>query len=367
MQSLRFPSLLFVLIPLLIGSCTSPDPFENFVSQQSDSLVGHSELSSISVGILKNGKVYTFHQGQLLTGESPNNETLYEIASLTKTFTGLLLAKALHDKKVALDDDIRDVLPREYPNLQYDGQPITYRHLVTHTSGLPHLFPDTPGLFDNPNWDTLPYTINELQAGFTKNDFWEALHEVKLNTFPGQQFSYSNVGANLLALCVEQLYEQSYEDLLKAAILDPLKMDQTFVGVSKDQQGRVAVGLNANGLEMPVRTLKEVNAEGGIVSSVADMLAYMQFQLQTDHPLVQLSHEGLYNGKYGGFDNGLFWQILNSSEGPAKLFQNGGAFGTSSWMTLVPETQTGVFLITNVSGPEVHQKLSALADAIIAY
>ncbi|MFX0558584.1 serine hydrolase domain-containing protein [Maribacter sp. CXY002] len=336
-----------------------------YISNQCDSLLTNGEIKSLSIGVVKNGKIYKFHKGKLTNGESPNDQTLYEIASLTKTFTGTLLAKAILDKKVGLDDDVRNYLPERYPNLEFNGQPITFRNLVTHTSGLPNMFPNRPEIFENPNWDNLPFEINKLQVGFTKKQFLTELHKVKLDTVSGHKFSYSNAGANLLGYSLERIYKKPYEELIKNYILEPLEMNRTYFGISKKYDQFLARGLNANGIEMPPRAVKELQAEGGIVSTLDDMIKYMQFELDVDNPVVQTSHQELLNGKYGDFENGLFWQIFKNVDKPKRIFQNGGAFGTSCWLTIVPETKTGVFIITTVSGPQVHQKLSALADKII--
>lgn len=357
--------ILFILISSGITSCQTQDNLESFINNKCDSLLTNGEIKSLSIAVIKNGKIYKVHKGKLTNEESPNGQTLYEIASLTKTFTGTLLAQAILDEKVRLDDDVRKYLPESYPNLEFNGQPITFRNLVTHTSGLPNMFPNQPEIFENPNWNELPFIINELQAGFTKNQFLEELHKVKLDTVSGHKFSYSNAGANLLGFCLERIYQKSYEDLIKNYILEPLKMNNTYIGISKENDQFLARGLNTNGIEMPPRARKELQAEGGIISNLDDMLKYMQFELETDNPLVQTSHQELLKGKYGDFENGLFWQIFKNGDKPTKIFQNGGAFGTSSWLTLIPETKTGVFVITNVSGPEVHQKLSELADKII--
>lgn len=356
---------LFLLTFSGIVSCQNQDSLSSFISNECDSLLTNGEIESLSLGVIKNGKIYKFHQGKLTNGKSPNEQTLYEIASLTKTFTGTLLAKAILDKKVGLDDDIRNYLPENFPNLEFDGQPITFRTLVTHTSGLPNMFPNRPGIFENPNWDELPFKINELQAGFTEKQFLEELHNVKLDTISGHKFSYSNAGANLIGYCLERIYEMPYKNLIKKYILEPLKMDNTYIGISKENSQFIAKGLNANGIEMPTRAKKELNAEGGIISTLDDMIKYMRFQLDSDNPLIQISHQELLKGKYGDFENGLFWQIFKKGDKPTKIFQNGGAFGTSSWLTIIPETKTGVFIITNLSGPEVHQKLNVLADKII--
>lgn len=356
---------LLLLIISGIASCQNQDNLSSFISNECDSLLTKGEIKSLSIGVVKNSKIYKFHKGKLTNGKNPNDLTLYEIASLTKTFTGTLLAKAILDKKVRLDDDIRKHLPESYPNLEFNGQPITFRNLATHTSGIPNMFPNKPEIFKNPNWDELPFQINELQAGFSKKQFLEELHKVKLDTVSGHKFSYSNAGANLLGYCLERIYEKPYDDLIKDYILKPLKMDKTYIGVSKENGQFLAKGLNINGIEMPARVEKELQSEGGIISTLGDMIKYMQFELETDNPLIQISHQELLNGKYGDFENGLFWQIIKNGDKPTKIFQNGGAFGTSSWLTFIPETKTGVFIITNVSGPEVHQKLSVLADKII--
>ena len=350
-----------------IVSCQTQENLKSFINNECDSLLTNGEIKSLSIGVIKNGKIYKVHKGKLTNGESPNDQTLYEIASLTKTFTGTLLAKAILDKKVGIDDDIRKYLTEDYPNLEFSGQPITFRNLVTHTSGLPNMFPNQPKIFENPNWNDLPFKINDLQAGFTKEQFLAELHKVKLDTVSGHKFSYSNAGANLLGLCLERIYQKPYEDLIKNYILEPLKMNNTYIGISEENDQFLAKGLNSNGIEMPARVEKELQAEGGIISNLDDMIKYMQFGLETGNPLVQTSRKELLNGKYGDFENGLFWQIFKNGDKPTKIFQNGGAFGTSSWLTIIPETKTGVYIITNVSGPQVHQKLSELADRIIEH
>ncbi|MGI9550518.1 MAG: serine hydrolase domain-containing protein, partial [Aurantibacter sp.] len=185
---MRFKPIIVVLFVLTIAgivSCQNQDNLSRIIGNECDSLLSKKAIRAISVGVVKNGEIYKFHKGKLASGQKPTDKTLFEIASLTKTFTGTLLAKAILDKKVTLDDDIRKYLPESYPNLEFEEQPITYRNLVTHTSGLPNMFPNRPDIFDNPNWDKLPFKINKLQAGFTRSQFLEELHQVKLDTLPG--------------------------------------------------------------------------------------------------------------------------------------------------------------------------------------
>lgn len=348
----------------VLGSSTTVD-FRNSVEDLLDTLLANEIFRSVSVGVIKNGKVYKFHRGKLMDGKVPTDNTLYEIASLTKTFTGTLLAKAILDNKVKLNDDINNYLPEPFPNLVYEGQFITFKHLVTHRSGLPGFLPNKPELFVNPDYDKLPFELYKLQSGFSRTMFWKELHQVRLDTIPGYKFSYSNAGANLLELLLERMYGISYEALVKMHILTPLKMNNTYIGISQENAGLAVKGKNTNGVEMPLQASKELNGEGGVISTLNDMLNYMQFHLQKNNAVVKLSHQELLNGRYKDFENGMFWQIIKNGDKPDTIFQNGGAFGTSSWMSLIPQTNTGVFIITNISGPKVHQKLSATVDQIV--
>lgn len=353
------------IIAILMFGCLNGQAIKDIINAESDSLLSNKEIQSVSIGIINKGKIYKLHKGNLMNSNSPSDSSLYEIASLTKTFTGMLLAKAILDGKVDFDDDIRKNLPEAFPNLECNGLPITFRHIVTHTSGLPNMFPDKPEIFDKPNWDELPFVINDLQKGFSKPQFISELHKVRLDTIPGFRFAYSNVGANLISYCMQRIYNKPYQELIQDYILKPLGMNNTYVKLPEEKIRLVAKGFNANGIEMPLGVEKELNAEGGIISSLDDMIRYMEFQLDSKNPLIEVSHQELLNGKYGDFENGVFWQIFKNGNKPDKIFQNGGAFGTSCWMTLVPELQIGVFMITNVSGPDIHQKLSLSTDNII--
>lgn len=343
----------------------SPDPQETHIQALLDTLLMESPMQAISAGIIQGDKVYEIHRGKLLDGKSPDANTLYEIASLTKTFTGTLLANAMAEQKVNLDDDVRQYLRDSLPNLEYEGHPVTFRHLVTHQSGLPHMLPDIPGLFDHADWDELPFKINELQEGFSRGDFFTALSGVRLDTLPGIGLSYSNAGANLTGYVLEEIYHKPFAEILSEKILNPLKMDHTGISRSRVPEKQLAEGQNVNQVRMPYRAEKNMNAEGGILSNTGDMIRYMQYHLDESNEVVALSHQHLWEGKYGDFEAGIFWQINKNGDQPDRIFQNGGAFGTSSWITLIPEENLGVFLITNIAGQGIHQQLSETAEKIM--
>jgi len=359
--------LALILAAFLLTICSSPqsNPTYSEIDVQLDSLLSNSEFKALSVGVIIGEEAFTFHKGKLLNGDSPTDETLYEIASLTKTFTGTLLAYAIDEGKVNIDDDIRKYLSDSLPNLEYENQPITFRHLVTHQSGLPNMIPNQKGLFSNPNWDKLPFEINKLQEGLSRKDFFDELKAVEIDTFPGVGFNYSNAGANLTGYLLEEIYDKSYADLLRDKILIPLQMENTKISTSDIDLRKLAYGQNTNGVKMPTRAEKNMNAEGGVIATTADMLKYLRFHLDEESAIVSLAHQHLWNGQYGDYEAGLYWQIKKNGEAADRVFQNGGAFGTSSWVTIIPEQNLGIFIVTNVSGPDIHQKLSEETDKII--
>ena len=361
--------LITSLIALSISSCETKselEPIEEHLETVIGSLLQKSEFEAVSFGMIHQGRSYRLHRGKLLNGQSPNEETLYEIASLSKTFTGTLLAKALVENKLSLDADIRSYMEGDYLNLAYEGRPILLRHLATHQSGLPLLLPDREDIFiDNPDWDKVAFEVNRVQSGFSRDQFFDSLAKVQIDTIPGHKLRYSNVGTNLLAYILEDVYEQSFVRLLQEQIFDPLAMSHSSIELSKVDPANLAQGVNANKTTMPARVEKAMNAEGGIISNVDDMLRYMDFHLDESNAWVARAHKGLWGGQYGDYDAGLFWQIFRDGDKVDRFFQNGGAFGTSSYMILLPESKIGIFIVSNVSGPNIHQYLSEAVDEIL--
>src|SRR4051812_28128063 len=115
--------LLFVSFPT---RSQSPDQLSSMVDREAKTFLAAPNAVGISIGIYKDGRIYTFNYGSTIKGKSivASSNTPYCIASLSKTFAGLLLAYAVTEKKVKPDDDIRLYLDGQYPNLEFNQQPI---------------------------------------------------------------------------------------------------------------------------------------------------------------------------------------------------------------------------------------------------
>jgi CubicO group peptidase (beta-lactamase class C family) len=341
-------------------------PIDTIVQKATIPFIADTSKVGLSIGIYKNGEVYYYNYGTTQKGKQtlPTNKTVYEIGSITKTFTGTLLAQAVKDKKVTIDDDIRKYLDGQYPNLEYQGKPIRLSHLVSHISGLPFFLPDNPDLFKNPNFDTLPFTISKIQQNYSKQKFFDDLHSVHLDTIPGYKFHYSNAGAQLLKFILEKVYKMPYDKLLTKYITRPLKMKNTNSLYSNNDFTLLVKGYNDKGKIMPYNP-QILDAAGGIFSTASDMLQYLKFHLNENNQVVALSHK-VTMGDINKHAIGLNWQEEITSQKQKKIWQSGGTFGFSSYCVIYPGNKVAIVLLTNESDPKSQQGLEGIAETIIS-
>ena len=158
----------------------------------------------------------------------PTRRTLYEIGSITKTFTGALATKALLDGKMTLDGDFRTYLREPYPNLGKGGKPITLRTLASHTSGMARDIPNNDDLFQGkPDFNRLPFLLMAREKGYDRARYLKDLYYVALASDPGTTMRYSNIGVKLIGFALETIAGLDLTQLLSREILGPLEMTDT--------------------------------------------------------------------------------------------------------------------------------------------
>jgi CubicO group peptidase (beta-lactamase class C family) len=319
----------------------------------------------LSVGILQDGRTYTYNYGEVAKGgrRLPTPHTIYEIASITKTFTGILLAQAVVEKRVRLDDDIRQYLDGDYPNLEFEGRPVRLVHLINHTSQLPFVLPDRPELFKNPNPFELPKILTEIERNYTRADFYRDLRAVKLEKAPGSDFKYSNSAAQLLGFILERIYRMPYERLVWKKIASPLGMRETRISLSAAERRRLAQGHYEDGSPALPGT-PQTQAAGALRSSVSDLLKYVAFHLDEKNEVIQLSHRTTW-GDIKYYASGLNWQMKMTAGGHRRIWQSGGSFGFSSHCVVFPELGLGIVLLSNESDRNSQDRLNTLANEIL--
>ncbi|WP_299761897.1 serine hydrolase domain-containing protein [uncultured Pontibacter sp.] len=358
--------IILLILGITISSCnkhsnditnSKTDPVKISIEKNADSLLLDPKINSVSIGIYKDGKIYTGHFGELDKGigNTPTDATLYEIASVSKSFTGTLVAQAILDKKINLNDDIRKYLDGDFSNLEYNNSPIKIKHLITHTSGLPRSLPTSiDALFDNID-ENLPFKIYEIEKNYSKTQFLGDLQTVKIATIPGTSFNYSNADTEVMAHILEKVYKMTYDQLLQKFICKPAGMKDTKVKLSAEESKRLANGYGETNKLVPHFANTLWGADGGIKSTTSDLVNYMKFQLDSTNLAAAESHQLLF--AENDIQIGYLWPIINNAEDGVYYNIHGGAFGTQNYFLIIPKYNLGVSIITNQSGPETQDKL----------
>ena len=325
------------------------------MDKNAEILLKRSKAYSVSIGIVKDGKTYTKHYGEIDKGKAnkANNNTYFEIASVTKVMTGYLLAQAVLEKKVNLDDDIRKYITSDYPNLQYDGKPVTIKDLISYQSAIPSVLPDDREIMKTFD-DQTTFKLVELYKNYSKNDFLRDLKTVKLDTIPGTKYLYSNPSLELTGLMLENIYGKSFEKILKENLWSKLKMDQTKFAL--DSKEKLANGYNSNHFQMPNFNSKLWGSSGlQTKSTLGDLMKFLKFELEGQNKTVQESQRNVKNSNQKWY--GYFWDNIYVSEFGKYASKHGGAYGNQVMFSVFPEQNMGICLMVNISGPETGEIL----------
>lgn len=262
-------------------------------------------------------------------------KVIFEIGSISKVFTGMLLAKAVLDKKVRLDSSLREVMGKGLVFSDANVAAITLEQLATHTSGLPRL-PDNG--MDNLDMAD-PYARYDralLDAYLTKATLAHA---------PPFASEYSNLGAGLLGDLLARVYGRPWDELVVEFLSRPLGMKDTCVKLNDEQKRRFAPGF-AGKEEAGPWSFQSMAGAGALRSTAADMLVLARAVAHPERTPLKEVIEVSLRARAGG-KAGLGWQIL-----PGKnkvIWHNGGTGGYSAWVSAKPvgSAKLGVILISN--------------------
>ncbi len=260
-------------------------------------------------------------------------DTVFEIGSISKIFTNLLLADLVLEGRLALEDAAQDHMPEGLMLPEKDGRQITIFDLATHHSGLPTVPPAV-----------LAASADDPYAGFSSADLADFLADFTLPRSPGRSFEYSNTGTTLLGLALETASEQSYESLVMERILAPLGMDSTFVAVPADRD--FAEGHDINGDATSDWNMGLFTPAGGWRSTARDMGKFIAAASGASpsalDPAFALMLETFRPTDMAAARIGLGWL-----ETDGIIWHNGMTGGFNALMAYRPETGIGLVLLSN--------------------
>ncbi len=299
--------------------------------------------AGVTIGVVQHGV------RRILAYGATKADALFEIGSITKTFTGLLLAQLAEQKKVRLDEPIRALLPPGTVAAPASGPEITLLDLSAQRSGLPRM-PDNFKPADPNN----PYADYDKKALYA----FIASHGVAAPAKP--VFLYSNVGVGLLGQLLADRAGTNYEALLQKEITGPLGMRDTVITLSPALRARFAPGHDASHKEVPAWDFQALVGAGGIRSTADDMLTYLEAQLHPEHlpPAVRATREGktlaaaiaashvLVGEASKGAHVALGWTRIDEN---GSYWHNGDTAGYDAFALFEPENDFAVVVLGNTA------------------
>ena len=323
-------------------------------------LISSNKHMGIVVGVILEGEslVLGFGRKEHSTRQAPDGDTLFEIGSVTKVFTGTLLGIMAQKGEVDLRDPAQRYLPPSVCVPTFGGKEITLIDLVTHTSGLPRL----P---DNPSSSSEAFSLSAVRnpyASYSNEDMYAFLTGHNLAREPGSEFAYSNLGMGLLGLALSRARNSTYEASVASLICEPLAMDDTVITLSAEQRSRLAQGYRWHSsvgfLCIPFRAqnwdFQECFAGAGALRSTAnDLLKFVAANLGcVDTPLLPV-FEQMHRARHKIDDDvsiGMGWLILQKESMPGPIvWHNGRTGGYCSFVGFCKANNSGVVVLTNSS------------------
>ncbi|MDR1383653.1 MAG: beta-lactamase family protein [Planctomycetaceae bacterium] len=305
------------------------------------------------IGIVDGKKCYAKGYGlvSLEKTDVPDVDTIYEIASMSKVFTGVLLGEMVARGELAIDDPLEKFYPKETSLPNFHGNKITLKHLASHCSGIPRLPTDF--------WETANQTPDNPYLCYSAEKIVRFLNDYQLTAAPGTRYEYSNLGMSIVGVTLERMTGKSYETLVQERIAQPLEMKNIAVTLTDNMRQKLAPPYNAEKKRVSNWDMTGFAAGGGLRTSMRDLIKFAQanalmldsfseFASQPKHPLIR----GISKAAEWQFEDvshnrrvGLGWHI----EPSGVLMHNGQTGGYHSFILVDPKSHRAVILLTNTA------------------
>jgi len=297
----------------------------------------------IVVGLIDKGGTSVIKAGKLGDGSGRlvDGDTLFEIGSVTKTFTSLLLLNLAESGELKLETSVAECLP-EVKVPEKNGVLITLEHLAAQESGLP---------FDASNHARGDW-LNSYNS-YSVENLYAFLEGHQLGKVPGKGFRYSNVGFSVLGHALERKTDSDFESLVVERICEPLEMKDTRIRLTAEQEERRAVGYDSKGKKAGFFRFQVMEAAGALYSSTNDLLKYVSAQLgytesrlissmKQSHAIRQRNVE-----RWGRTAMPWFDSRVHQLQGMDFRGHAGTTFGMSSFVGFDLAKRRGVVVLTN--------------------
>jgi D-alanyl-D-alanine-carboxypeptidase/D-alanyl-D-alanine-endopeptidase len=329
-----------LLLPIT-APAQQPFPPNQEVEAMLGELVEAGQAPGIVVGLLEpDGSTRVVSRGSPGPGARPlGAQSVFEIGSITKAFTGIVLAHMVVRGEVSLEDPVSKYLPDHVTVPTYDGHPITLMDLATHTSGLPYV-PDNY----TPRGSHDPYLDYTLEDGYA----FLADHELRWK--PGTRFEYSNIGFALLGHALSRAAGTPLRDLIRERILEPTGMESTGYDLHGPMEEWTVRGHNGGEPVAAWFSTDVTDGFGGMRSSAEDLLRFLAANVappDTDlGRAMRLAREPRRPAGESGRRAGLGWAVVERG-GHHLVLHGGESGGFDALIAFDPGRRAGVVVLAN--------------------
>lgn len=320
-----------------------------------------SDISNagLSIGIIHNGDISHYYYGGKCAHhiKDIDSTTLFEIGSVTKLYTAFILASLETERKINRFDLLSKYLPKNVTKGKMWTSQIRLIDLATHTSGLPE-FDNTKSLMTFKGFDeNNPYGL------FTKDFMMEILKNTDTLENYGK-LKYSNFGIGILAYAMAKAEKTEFDLLFKKYINEKLNLQLTFLKVDEQHLTKLAIPHRGNEV-MPLIQLAELSPAGSVKTTMPDLMKFLNVHLKKPDDLkdvVEIVLENQLKGQEQAV--GLGWGI-HKLKNETVYFHNGGTYGSSSIVILIPSKNSAVAVLANNATDQLTSYALKIANIII--
>jgi CubicO group peptidase (beta-lactamase class C family) len=295
-------------------------------------------VTGLVVGLYDAGRTEIYGFGTGPGGKPPTGRTLFDLGSMTKIYTGLLLAEAIQRREVDLDAPIAELLPPGVTVPTQNGTAITAKHLALHSSGLPRFPPSLTSRKPPPD----PF------AGYGEDALVQDLIATQLDAAPGTTIGFSHFGTGVLAFALGRKIGGGFAAAIDARVLAPLELRDTFFTPPAGSAARRTIGTDEDLKPVSRWTWGALVGAGGLVSTVRDQLRLIEVELDAAagskgllRPAMRLTQEAQLDTP--GENEGLGWKI----DPAGRLWHDGMTGGYRAFISFDPKTKRGVVVLAS--------------------
>ncbi|MGI4751549.1 MAG: serine hydrolase domain-containing protein [Janthinobacterium lividum] len=299
----------------------------------------------LSLGIIYGDKNSIYNYGESIKGknELPNSKCVFDIGPISQTFTATLLAYFVNQGKIKLTDPITKYLPDSVAENTW-LKTVSILSLSNYTSGLVS-FPYYPDL-EKPG----SLTANR---NLTDDRFFLYLKHSIPRSKPGEAYAYSDIPYNLLALILERASHQSYGNLVKTIICNPLSLNNTAQHFTHKEHKNLKKFYNALGVEIPTGNYGSLENSGWLQSTMSDLLKYAEANManqQNDElsKAFQLTQQITFSSKNNKL--GLGWHVIKLANREYYCSRKLSG-GSNSFLAFNAEKKVAVVILSNTQEP----------------